>query len=73
MSGYRVSETVGNNKSSNSIMYDSEEDGESISEDDLQSSSSDMLDQIDDINDFMFKIRERKASLTVQLPKDMCP
>ena len=73
MSGYRVSETVGNNKSSNSIMYDSEEDGESISEDDLQSSSSDMLDQIDHINDFMFKIRERKASLTVQLPKDMCP
>lgn len=35
MSGYRVSETVGNNKSSNSIMYDSEEDGESISEGDL--------------------------------------
>jgi hypothetical protein len=32
-----------------------------------------MLNQIDDINDFMFKVRERKASLTVQLPKDMCP
>ena len=32
-----------------------------------------MLDQIDDINDFMFKVRERKASLTVPLPKDMCP
>lgn len=34
-----------------------------------------MLNQIDDINDFMFKSRsrERKASLTVQLPSDMCP
>ena len=73
MSGYRVSETVGNNNNSNSILYDSEEDGDSISEGDLQSSSSDMLDQIDDINDFMFKVRERKASMTVQLPKDMCP
>jgi len=35
MSGYRVSETVGNNNNSNSILYDSEEDGDSISEGDL--------------------------------------
>ena len=74
MSGYRVSETVGNNDNRNSILYDSEEDGaESISEGDLHSSSSDMLDQIDDINEFMFKVRERKASTVVPLPKDMCP
>ena len=72
MSGYRVSETVGNNNNSSDILYDSEED-HSISKSDIESSSSDMLDQIDDINEYMFKSRERKASLTVQLPKDMCP
>lgn len=73
MSGYRVSETVGHNNSSSNLMYDSEED-RSLSEHDLESSSSaDMFDQINEVNDFMFKKRERKASLTVPLPKDMCP
>jgi len=70
MSGYRVSETIPNQNRHSDLAYDSEEGSESG---ELESSSSDMLNQIDDINEFMFKARDRKASLTVQLPKDMCP
>ena len=71
MSGYRVSETVGANSHSNDL-YDSEED--SVSEQELDSSSSDMLNQMNEIDsEQIFRVRQRKASLTVQLPKDMCP
>lgn len=74
MSGYRVSETVGHNSHSSNL-YDSEEDSESISQRDIDSSSSDMLNQMNEIDsEQIFRVQhERKASLTVQLPKDMCP
>lgn len=72
-SGYRVSETCDNNMSGNSDCDYSDDSDSLTSKDVPDSSSSDMLNQIDDINDFMYKRRERKASLTLQLPKNMCP
>jgi hypothetical protein len=62
---------IGNNHSD----LASEEESESLSEneDHQCSSGSDLLNQIEDINDFMYGKRERRASLTVQLPKDMRP
>jgi hypothetical protein len=63
LSGYRVSEPVGGHNMSNAS-DEAFEDSESLSVHE-DNSSSDMLNQIDDINEFMFKQRERKASLTV--------
>lgn len=64
MSGYRVSETIPDQNRHSDLEYNSEEESDSR---EIESSSSDMLNQIDDINDFMFKSRsrERRASLTV--------
>lgn len=65
LSGFRVSETCGN-VSNTSDLQSQEEDFESMSNADHQESSgSDILNQIDDINAFIYNKRERRASLTV--------
>jgi hypothetical protein len=65
-SGFRVSETLGNNISNPSDLENEEESMSLTDHDDHQESSgSDLLNQIDDINDFMFHKRERRSSLTV--------
>jgi hypothetical protein len=65
LSGFRVCETLDNASNHSDLAYEGEPISLTDNDDRQESSGSDLLNQIDDINDFIFTKRERRASLTV--------